>query len=158
MANDHSIADTTAIADEMNRRPAREPERHTFIWLDHQKYHADDQTIATLWQIKGWDRSPDQAVAHFAFDHAKQQGQVHEGPVSHHEIATRAHAEQEALEGGGDIVRSGMTVEGVRKAFQMEPQDAVARGLVRVEDIGGGELAYRAVPQHEPTLAPGHSL
>jgi hypothetical protein len=94
MADEHSSADTTAIANEMNRRPSREPERHTFIWLDHQKYHADDQTIALLWQIKGWDRSPDQAVAHFAFDHAKQHGQVLDGPVSHHELAAHHHAQR----------------------------------------------------------------
>jgi hypothetical protein len=91
MADDHILADTTVIADEMNRRTARSPERHTFIWLDHQKYHADPQTIATLWQIKGWDRSPDQAVAHFAFDQARQQGQVLDGPVSRHELAAHQH-------------------------------------------------------------------
>jgi hypothetical protein len=70
---------------------ADEPERYTFIWLDHQKYHADAQTIALLWQIKSWDRSPDQAAAHVAFDHAQQQGQVLEGPVSHHELAAHHH-------------------------------------------------------------------
>jgi hypothetical protein len=91
MADEHIIADTAAIADELNQRTAREPERHTFIWLDHQKYHADAQTIAMLWQIKGWDRSPDQAAAHVAFDHAKQQGQVLDGPVSHHELAAHHH-------------------------------------------------------------------
>jgi hypothetical protein len=87
MADEYIIADTAAIADELNQRTAREPERHTFIWLDHQKYHADDQTIALLWQIKNWDRSPDQVVAHVAFDHARQQGRVADGPAQQHELA-----------------------------------------------------------------------
>jgi hypothetical protein len=41
----------------------------------------------------------------------------------------------------------GMTVEGVRNHLGMEPSDAVRRGLVTVEDIGGGENGYRATPQ-----------
>ena len=149
MAHEHIIADATAIADEMNRRSPREPERHTFVWLDHQKYHADDQTIAMLWQIKGWDRSPDQAVAHCAFDHAKQQGQVLDGPVSHHELAAQQH-DRTPL----DADTRPLVTPSWSKQFKVG--DTVVSSQERY-DLH--TTRQRVEPQQrEPALDPGHSL
>jgi hypothetical protein len=60
----------------------------TFVWpRDHQKYHADAQTIALLWAVRQWDTRPTHHVAELVFDTARRSGRVLDGPVHQHDLA-----------------------------------------------------------------------